>query len=80
MENELTSPPAPFHYIYGLEGVILFPNEHWIIVILHPPLVGPGVYTITAVVVAGAIGYAYIKWKVSLILLVYGWKCTDHQC
>ncbi|XP_066335646.1 uncharacterized protein [Miscanthus floridulus] len=30
---------------------------------------GPGVYTITAVVVAGAIGYAYIKWK--------GWKLSD---
>lgn len=42
----------------------LFPNKPWIIVILHPPLVGPGAYTITAVVVAGAIGYAYIKWKV----------------
>uniref|UniRef100_A0A0A9CME9 DUF1664 domain-containing protein n=1 Tax=Arundo donax TaxID=35708 RepID=A0A0A9CME9_ARUDO len=30
---------------------------------------GPGAYTITAVVVAGVIGYAYIKWK--------GWKLCD---
>ncbi|TVU18436.1 hypothetical protein EJB05_34537 [Eragrostis curvula] len=30
---------------------------------------GPGAYTITAVVVAGVIGYVYIKWK--------GWKLSD---
>ncbi|KAG0516428.1 hypothetical protein BDA96_09G002300 [Sorghum bicolor] len=30
---------------------------------------GPNTYTITAIVVAGAIGYAYIKWK--------GWKLSD---
>ncbi|EAY96211.1 hypothetical protein OsI_18100 [Oryza sativa Indica Group] len=30
---------------------------------------GPGTFTITAVVVAGAVGYAYIKWK--------GWKLSD---
>ncbi|KAL6624648.1 hypothetical protein ACP70R_031969 [Stipagrostis hirtigluma subsp. patula] len=30
---------------------------------------GPGAYTITAVVIAGVIGYAYIKWK--------GWKLSD---
>ncbi|KAF0924190.1 hypothetical protein E2562_008487 [Oryza meyeriana var. granulata] len=30
---------------------------------------GPGTFTITAVVVAGVVGYAYIKWK--------GWKLSD---
>lgn len=31
---------------------------------VNPSSVGPGTFTITAVVVAGAVGYAYIKWKV----------------
>jgi hypothetical protein len=48
----------------------LFPNAPWIIVILHFPLVGSGPYAITAVVVAGAIGYAYIKWKVRFDALI----------
>jgi hypothetical protein len=31
---------------------------------VNPFSVGPGTFTITVVAVAGAVGYAYIKWKV----------------
>jgi hypothetical protein len=36
---------------------------------VNPFSVGPGTFTITVVAVAGAVGYAYIKWK--------GWKLSD---
>ena len=42
----------------------------WIIVIL-PSSVGPGACTLTAIVVAGVIGYAYIKWKVRFDSFIY---------
>ncbi|KAM0907770.1 hypothetical protein ACQ4PT_015904 [Festuca glaucescens] len=39
------------------------------IVILPSCFVGAGAYTVTAVIVAGIVGYAYIRWK--------GWKISD---
>jgi hypothetical protein len=35
------------------------------IIILPSCFVGAGAYTVTAVVVAGLVGYAYIRWKVN---------------
>ena len=70
----------PIKYTWSNNGhssiVCTLYNSDWsllnIIVIISPSSVGPGACTLTAIVVAGVIGYAYIKWKVrfdSFILL-----------
>ena len=70
----------PIKYTWSNNGhssiVCTLYNSDWsllnIIVIISPSSVGPGACTLTAIVVAGVIVYAYIKWKVrfdSFILL-----------